>query len=337
MPKTIEKERQRQNKTILFTSFLVVILLAFNTFAFYSFVQMVKNMQKENEWNYIVSVINENQEKATIQAEYLKEEIVDDITNTYKNKNDELKYDLDNFNTKNDLSKIFDNRLKGKYLNIDNDNNDLFILDTFSISNNIDLKGKVLYDKSVNCSSEGEIRDFSRELSQHYNYELGYNALNRILQSNKSKPIFWEYLKSNNPNHIQLTDCSLEGLKEIYMTEDINGLKTYEILTPVYIQDKTDILGNNKISSNGVYNAESKQIVIIQGFNIVNALETNHKVDITSMQKSYENIINIIQAIGIFGDILIFVIFLSIVKVQNLAVELEELGDEIENIENKMM
>jgi hypothetical protein len=333
----IEKERQKQNRTILFTSLLVIILLGFNTFAFYNSTKLIKNMQKENEWNYIVSVIEENQSKADIQANYLKEEIVEDISNAYKNDISRLKYDLDNFSTQSDLSKILNNRLTGKYLNVDNDNNDLFVLSTWQESKDIDLKGKIIFDKSVNCSSNGEIRDFARELSQHYNYELGYNASKRILNINKEKPIFWEYLPSNNLNHEKLTDCSLDGLKQVYMNEGLSGLKTYEILNPVYIQDKTDILGNNKITNDGMYNNSSRQLVIVQGFSISDAIESNHKLNMLSTQKSYENIISIIQAIGIFGDVLTFIIFISIIKVQNLAVELEELGDEIEDIENKMI
>ena len=333
----IEKERQKQNKTILFTSVLISVLLLFNTFAFYSSVESIKEMQKENQWNYINSLIVENQQKAELQSNYLKEEIVEDITSTYKNDTDRLKYDLDNFSTQSDLSKILSNRLTGKYLTVDNDNNDLFAMSTYGESKDIDLKGKIIFDKSVNCSSNSEVRDFARELSQHYNYDLGYNAINRILQVNKTKPIFWEYLSSSNPNHIKLTDCSLDGLKEVYMAEGLEGLRTYEFLNPIYIQDKTDILGNDKITNDGMYNNNSRQLVIVQGYNIVDIINNNHVTEITTIQNSYENMINIIQAKGIFGDILIFVIFLSIAKIQNLAVELEELGDEIENIENKMI
>jgi len=330
--KQFQQKSQKQNKTILFTSFLIIMLLGFNTFAFYNSVQMIKNTQKEAEWIYISSVIDETKSKATIQAEYLKEMVVDDITDVYKDRSDILSYDLYNFNTQNDLSKILDDRLKGKYINMDTDNDDIFAIDTYSISNNIDLKGKILYDKSVNCSSEGEVRDFARELSMHYNYELGYDALQKILKNEKINLIFWEFLQPSNSNHIKLTNGSVEGLREVYMKEGLLGLESYEILVPVYIQDKTDILGNDKISSNGMYNNESKQIVIIQGFSITNTIDSNHKLGMISIQKSFENMINIIQAIGVFGDILVFIIFISIIKVQNLAVEIEELGDEIENI-----
>jgi hypothetical protein len=325
--KSFEQKRQKEHKTILFTSLLVVILLAFNTFAFYNATSLIKQMQKENEWNYVESVLTENEQKSEIQATYIKEEIVQDISNTYSD-NTKLKYDLDNFNNQNDLAKILNNRLSNRYINENNDNNDLFIISTWQDSQSIDLKGRVIYDKSINCSSNGEIRDFARELSQHYNYELGYNAINRILQNNKEKPIFWEYLSSSNSNHIKLSDCSIDGLKEVYIKEGIEGLKTYEILNPVYIQDKSDILGNDKITSDGKNNTENRQLVVIQGFNLWEALKTNHNTNILSSQKGYENISNMVQVVGIFGDILIFVIFLSIVKVQNLAIELEDLGDE---------
>jgi hypothetical protein len=327
--KQFQQKSQKQSRTLLFISTLIIILLGFNTFTTYNSVQTIKQNKLDDEWNFISSIIIENQDKATIQGNYLKEGIVKDIKNTYIDK-DKLKYDLKNFDVNSQLSIIFNNNLQGKYINMDNDNNDLFLIDTFTKSPDIDLTGRILYDKSVNCSSKGEMRDLARELSMHYNYNLGYDAFKKTLQHNDEKPIFIEYLRSDNPNHINLDSASLDGLKEVYVKEGLSGLSTYEILTPIYIDDKSDILGQDVVQNNGVLNKDSLQLVLIQGFSIKDAMQ-KHTQSLLLEDKNYDMQIRNTELYSIFGNILMLIVFFSILKVQNLVIELEELEDNIKN------
>lgn len=323
-----EKDRQKQSKTILFSTLLIAILMCFNLFYYYNQVTELKKSKIESGWSQIESVLKENQEKATLQDSSIKEDIVEDITTTYNENKVGLRYDMDNLDVNNNFLKILNNDINGKFLNVDNDNNDLFILSTWQEIVDIDLKGMVITDKSVNCMGNGKPRYFNTELLKHYNYELGYDALKRILGQNKNEVIFWEYLPSDNPNHIKLKVCSLEGMKQVYQKEGIEGIKNYEILIPMYINDNTDIFGTEKVDNLGSYNKDNRQIIVVQGFNLYDEMMKNHKTSMLLNDKQYDNLIIKTGLIGFFGFILTFVIMLSITKVQNLSAELEELGDD---------
>ena len=228
----------------------------------------------------------------------------------------------------NDFLKILNNDINGKFLNVDNDNNDLFILSTWQEVIEIDLKGMVITDKSINCMGDGKPRYFNTELLKQYNYDLGYDALKRILTQNKNEVIFWEYMPSDNPNHIKLKVCSLEGMKQVYKTEGIEGIKNYEVLVPVYINDNTDIFGTERVDNLGSYNKDNRQIIVVQGFNIYDEMMKNHKTSLLLEDKQYDMLIMKATSNGIFGFIFTFVIMLTITKVQNLSAESEEPGDD---------
>lgn len=317
---------EKRSKTLFFTSVLISILLGFNTITAYYSIQKITENKLNSEWKYIESVLIENQDKSDIQTSYIKENVINDVNTTYGKNQSRLNYDLDNLDVNNDLLKIFDKDMNGKFINKNNDNNDLFVLSTWQKNSNIDLDGKVIYDKSINCMSKGPLRTFDEELAMHYNYNLGYDGIKRMLEQNKEKPIFWEYLKSTNPNHIKLDYCSIEGLKEVYKAEGIEGLKTYEILNPVYIMDDMDLLGNMKVNNAGLYNKENRQIIIVQGFSLYDALKsTIHQTNLLSLEKDYELQFEMAIVMDIFGIILTIVVIFSLSKFQNVSSELEEL------------
>lgn len=345
------KPFEKQNKNIIFTSLLIIVLLGFNTFMSYYSIQMIKTQQNEvqqniieSEWQFIQSILIENEDKANIQANYIKENIKQDLLSTYRDNTSKLKYDMDNLDVNSDFLKILNKNIEGKYLNVNSDENDLFILSTWNESANIDLKGAVITDKSINCSSNGSIRTFDKELAMHSNYDLGYDALQRITNHNQDKPIFWEFLSSNNSEHKQIKDCNINELKQIFIDEGISSLKTYEILTPVYIDDNYDIFNIEKVDNLGSLNKDNRQIIVVQGYSLWDVLMKNHTTEIQEYDnqlqlenKNYNNMIKYVELINLFSNLLMFIAFISIVKVQNLAVEIEELalGDEIENTHNK--
>jgi hypothetical protein len=323
----MKKNSEVRNKTLLFSSLLLVILLGFTTLSSYNYIQQIKQDAKESEWNYIESVLKENQDKAKIQATDIRDSSKKDISETYADDKTGLKYDMDNLNVNSNFLKILNDNIADKFLNVNNDNNDLFVMSTWQKNLKNNLKGAIITDKSINCSANGEVRTFDTELTMHYNYDLGYDAIHRILTQNTSEPIFWEFLKSDNPNHKKLTACSLQGLKDIYMSEGIEGLKGYEFLNLAYINDKDDIFGIDKINNMGSLDPENRQIIIVQGFSLYDVLMQSHKTSMLVEEKQNESLVLRGELYGSFGVVLIFVTFISITKVQNLSIELEELGD----------
>lgn len=322
------KTKATQSGTALFSTLLMAILMCFNIFYCYNQLQTLKQNKSESGWNEIEAVLKENQDKALIQAGFVKDNIVRDLNSTYSNDKPMLRYDMDYLDVNNDFLKTLNADIDKKFINVDNDNNDMFIVSTWQVTDLIDLIGMVITDKSINCRGDGKPRFFNTELIKHYNYELGYDAINRILSQNKEEIIFWEYLPNSNPNHKKLSSCSLESLKEIYMTEGLDGIKAYEFLTPVYINENTDIFGTQIINNLGSYDKDSRQIIVVQGFSLYDELMKQHKTSLLLTEKQYDNLIIQTTLIGIFGFILTLVIFISITKVHNLAAELEELGDD---------
>lgn len=319
-----KNNKEIRNNTLLFSSLLLVILLGFTTFFCYNDVQDAKTNAKESEWNYIESVLKENQDKAKIQSDAIRDNIKDDINDEYKNKESVLRNDIDNIDPSSKFINILNTNISEKFLNVKNDNNDLFIMSTWQKVINFALKGAILIDKSINCSEDGEIRTLDIELNKQYNYELGYDAMKRILSQNYSEPIFWEYLPSENPNHIKLKVCSLAGLKEVYMAEGIDGLKTYELLSTSNINDSSDIFGINKINNLGSYEEENRQLIVVQGFSIYDELMTKHITTLTVERQTVKYEVWKKSIVGSISFILILVMFLSVSKVQVLSVELED-------------
>lgn len=321
-------KRDTRKSTILFSTFLMAILMCFNLFYCYNQIQTLKANKSESGWNEIEAVLKENQEKALMQASDVKDNVVKDINLKYYNDKATLRYDMDYLDVNSNFLKTLNDDIDGRFLNVDNDNNDLFVISTWQTTELIDLKGMVITDKSINCIGNGKPRYMNAELEKHYNYELGYDAMKRILTQNKDEIIFWEFLPSTDPNHKRLSSVSLNALKELYVEEGIEGLKTYEFLVPVYINDNTDIFGIQIVNNLGGYDKDSRQIIVVQGFSIYDELMKNHKVSLLFSDKQYDNIITKTTLIGIFGFILTFVILVSITKVHNLTEELEELGDD---------
>jgi hypothetical protein len=287
--------------------------------------------KSEVQWNEIEAVLKENQEKALIQAGIVKDNVVKDINSKYYTDKATLRYDMDYLDVNSTFLKTLSEDIDGRFLNVDNDNNDLFIISTWQVTKLIDLKGMILVDKSINCAGDGRPRFFDSELAKHYNYELGYDALKRVLTQNKDEIIFWEYLPSTNPNHKKLSSVSLAALKDIFMTEGIEGLRTYEFLTPVYINNNSDIFGVQIVNNLGSYDKDSRQMIVVQGFSLYDAIMKNHNTSLLMSDKQYEIIIIKTTLWGLFGFLFTFVILASLTKVHNLitlASELEELGDD---------
>lgn len=321
-------KKDSRNKTILFSTLFMAILMCFNLFYCYNQIQSLKANKSGSEWNEIEAVLKENQEKALMQANDVKDNIVRDLNTAYGNDKDTLRYDMDYLDVNSTFLKTLNDDITGRFINVDNDNNDLFIISTWQATVDTDLRGMIIADKSFNCAGDGQPRYLSSELIKHYNSELGYDAIKRILTQNKDEIIFWEYLPSTDINHKKLSSVSLKALKELYMTEGINGLKTYEFLIPVYINENTDIFGKQVVNNLGSYDKDNRQMIVVQGFSIYDSIMKNHNTSLLLEAKQYDIMIIKTTLYGIFGFILTFVIMTSVTKVHNLSAELEELGDD---------
>lgn len=305
---------------LFYISIMIIILLGFGMFATIKAINIIREDKLNTEWGYILTVLEENQSKANNQAEMIKDNIINEINMNYNNK-EQLQLDLDTINDNSKISKILNDKINGKFINVDNDNNDIFVLSRWN--NNI------IYDKSINCSVKDntkKTKSISDTLSMSYNYDLGYDAFLRILNQDNNGLTFMEYLTNNDPNHKIIKYCSIDQLKEVYIEEGISGLKSYEILNPVYINNREDLLGNNTVLSSGKLNESNRQLILVQGFSLYDAIYNENYISrLNDITNRFDSLEQMLQFGAVTFSIIFIIIIINLSKIQNLATEIEDL------------
>jgi len=276
----------------------------------------------ELEWSLVNAIIEENIEKANMQSKRLKSEIEHRIVDDYGDNFELLKKDFDYPTEDAKFTILVNEVMDNVYLNINNDNNDPFLAFT---------ELGVFSDKSLNCSSDGEQRSWEEEILKHSNVKLAEEAVKALINMENSKTIFWEFLPSTNTNHTQIDEMRISHLKDIFFKEGLRGLETYEFLSPSYITPDGDIFGTDDVNSFG-YKLSNYKIIVVQGFNIVDAINQTKREELRRFEESrnliireceYEINLTKITLFLILG--IIFLTFISVISVYNN--ELDAIGD----------
>lgn len=269
--------------TIKRTIRLLMIILLFpminivtQTYQAYSHIQDLKVAYiddlasiKEARWKFIIAIMEENRDKASIQSSSVKNRIESRLLQEYKGNYEQLKIDLDS-NYDNRAFQIMNEEIHGKYINVDNDNNDIFIA----------TPTRVIVDKSINCSIGKLTRSWEEEASLHSNQVLANESI-KLLVNRSNQLIFWKFLPDSIiiPQEEQILYPSIDGLKKLYNVYGIDGLRAYEFLAPSYIRRDTDIFNVPDISNRGLRN-ENTKLIVVQGFNLVDVLEKDYGKDL---------------------------------------------------------
>lgn len=228
--------------------------------------QEQKKAINEARWQLILAVIKENREKALIQANAVKDSIESRLLQEYNGDLSRLKDDLTS-DYDNRAFEIMNEQITDKYLNVQNDNNDMFI-----ISNK-----RIVADRSLNTSYSiiGK-RTLDDEAKKHTSSSLCKESTKLILTKYNGY-IFWKFLPDTieiSPED-QLVYPSLDGLKALYNKYGVKALDPYGFLVPAYIKKNTDMFGEDDIT-NGI-KSDNHKIIVVQEFNISNALEKDYK------------------------------------------------------------
>jgi len=223
------------------------------------------------EEDYILSVLNENYCKAQIQAKGVADRIK---ANSYDINglktlapNSEILTDLNTF-------------IEGKFLNIDSDSNDMFVAvhNTNAPTNaetKVPLKDSfsfVLVDKSLDCSvaTGAKIRDWETEISAHANKELAQHTIVSLLNK-QNVPLFWQFL----PSDIDTSKVvSVSDIIELYHLYGIKGIDAFEFLSPVYLNARGDLWGEEYVNNIGIRN-DAYMLIVVQGFKLSDAITSN--------------------------------------------------------------
>ena len=128
-------------------------------------------------------------------------------------------------------------------------------------------------------------RSWDEEIAMHSNQKLAKEAINLITSRSNPKYNYWKFLPDEIyiPKEEQIIYPSIESMKNVYNKYGIKGLKQYEFLVPTYVKQETDIFGVPDVNFRGIKNENSK-LIIIQGFNVVDALEKDYAGEMVYFQ-----------------------------------------------------
>jgi hypothetical protein len=259
-----------------YMSLILLILSASIVYSGYYITSLLSTNEKNSlanvdnvEWYSVKVMIDEEYGKAQINVANISEKIKSDVLVTYNNNDTSLLNDLNTPTANSKVIQILNNDIKGKYLNVDNSNNGLFVLSP--------TKG-ILADLSLTCTTKGPVRTLATEVSLHSNKALATQALYDIVSQSANKYIFWD--SPSTPTSYSTSTPSLQymdinGVKDIFYKYGLNGLQDYEFLTPYYINQYDDILGQPDVGGLGI-KQDNNKIIVVQGFNIIDDINVNH-------------------------------------------------------------
>lgn len=268
---------------------------------------------KNIEWVFVESLITENNSKAKIQGKNISDSIIKRVKVEYLNDHNSLKNDILFPSSTTRLAKISSEEITGKFLNVSNDNNDLFVA----------TKAGIISDTSLNCSVESDYRTWNKEIEMHWNKELASAAINEIASQGGSI-IYWEFLTPDDPNHTSIKKMSLDELRQVYFKEGLLGLKGYEFLQPIYITDSGDIFENKEVSPNGTKSLTYK-IIVVQGFNVVDLINLKYVKSISdfghqrdNIERDHENYLFYKNIKVVVMTLILILSFICVTKIQHL-------------------
>lgn len=230
------------------------------------------------EWTAVKAILDEEITKGALSSDHVANNIKEDVLTTYPDKSN-LEYDLQNISPDSKLFTVFNQNVKGVYLNgVENDNNDIFILSP---------KLGIIFDLSKNCAIGEYPKTVEKEISIQNNQVLANLALNAILSQSTTKYIFWNYLYTPDKySYVKEIDTmSIDTLKSVYDKYGLDGLAYFEFLSSTPIDQYEDILGVPDVSNVGARNSNDK-LFVVQGFNLQDAIDTNHP----SFELYYDNL-----------------------------------------------
>jgi len=272
-------EKIKQSQKLLVITLTMVLLYGAMVLYHYSEILSLQEGYQDrveeinvSQFEYIHAITLENYQKATYLAQDMADTLVDDLTTNFSQ--EDLTYYLTNIDIEdNPLINVIGNNIDHVYLNsIQNDNNDPFVASK---------RYGIISDFSVNCSSEGRTRTFEEEIELHHNRSLAKQFFQKLVDQElpsylegDSAMLGWEFLPSHYNSFI--SEFNKKNLYKVFLKNgsDFRSLESFEYLAPVYIYLDVDLLGQRVVDANG-YSHQANQLIIVQGFNIVDILEFN--------------------------------------------------------------
>ncbi len=246
----------------LFPVIVVIVQLYYthqNIFTARYVENLITNNVENQQWDMIRCVISENEKRARLQAENIKNNITHDLIITYKDNVDQLNKDLDSHDKNRDCYKILKANIENMFMNVDSFDNRVYVAD----------REGILVDRDI-VKEDRDNRLWETEIQSNADPIAASKAVDMILLKDKHV-IYWvaegseQYPKDKDYQHL-----TLETIRDDIRKNGITALKSYDVLVPAYVPNQSISINESKTNFHGVLETERK-LIVIQSFNLYDA------------------------------------------------------------------
>ena len=246
----------------LFPVIVVIVQLYYthqNIFTARYVENLITNNVENQQWDMIRCVILENEKRARLQAENIKNNITHDLIITYKDNVDQLNKDLDSHDKNRDCYKILKANIENMFMNVDSFDNRVYVAD----------REGILVDRDT-VKEDRDNRLWETEIQSNADPIAASKAVDMILLKDKHI-IYWVAEDSEqSPKDKDYQHLTLESIRDDISENGIKALKSYDILVPVYVPNRSMVLNDSKTNFHSVLETE-KKLIVIQSFNLYDA------------------------------------------------------------------
>ena len=251
----------------LFPAIVVIVQLYYthqNIFTARYVENLITNNVENQQWDMIRCVISENEKRARLQAENIKNNITHDLIITYKDNVDQLNNDLDSHDKNRDCYKILKANIENMFMNVDSFDNRVYVAD----------REGILVDRDT-VKEDRDNRLWETEIQSNADPIVASKAVDMILLKDKHV-IYWVAEDSEqSPKDKDYQHLTLETIRDDISENGITALKSYDVLVPVYVPNRSTVLNDSKTNFHGVLETERK-LIVIQSFNLYDAFMDNN-------------------------------------------------------------
>ena len=243
----------------LFPVIVVIVQLYYthqNIFTVRYVENIITNNVEKQQWDMVKCIISENEKRARVQAESIKNGIKHDLIIVYKDNMDQLNKDLESHDKNRDCYKILKSNIENMFMNVDSFDNRAYVAD----------KEGILVDRDIIKEDRDNIL-WETEINSNADPITASKAVDMILLKDKHV-ILW--VSEESPKDKEHQNLTLETIREDISENGITALKSYDILVPAYVPNKSMDLSESKTHFNSVPETE-KRLIVIQSFNLYDA------------------------------------------------------------------
>lgn len=230
------------------------------------------NSIQETQEEIFTATVTETYKRAKLQTEYIKRDIIFELNEYYGENKEQMKKDYMSFSSDSPFYQILSNIIDNKFLDVDNDNDRIFIAN----------RDRILVDNSSSYASNS-FTDWETYISSKKYSEFLHNSVDKI-NIHYNSFIFW--LDTNNQDNITILDdpdiSADQFIHQQIVSNNLQEMRNFSVLTATYIFDHEDLFGVSDVVAGKPTNND--KLYIIQVFNIGDMIDNTRNMSKTILK-----------------------------------------------------